>query len=199
MTARRLTALIIALAALGGVLGQFVLNGSKPDLAPWGARAWDLARYFTILTNLMVAGLMGAEAMGRRVTPGWLGTATLNIAMVGLVYQLLLRPEVPLTGWNWVTDFLMHAFVPLAMVLWWGGFGPRRLPLKALPIWLIWPVIYCLYALIRGGIEGRYPYFFLDIGRFGGVQIAINIVGLVVVFAAFGLILWVLARKLPAR
>ncbi len=196
---RRLTAPISAPAALSGLWGQFVLNGSKPDLAPWGARAWDLARYFTILTNLMVAGVMAAEATGRRTGPVWLGTITLNIAMVGLVYQLLLRPEVPLTGWNWVTDFLMHALVPVAMVLWWGGFGPRRLPVRAVLPWLLWPVAYCVYALIRGGFEGRYPYFFLDIGRFGGMQIAINIAGLVVVFAAFGLILWAAARKLPAR
>lgn len=197
MTLRRYLSLILALAALGGVFGQFALNASKPGLEDWGPRAWDLLRYFTIWTNLLVAGLMLAEASGRRVRIGWLGTATLNIAMVGLVYQVLLAPEVPLQGAAWVTDFLMHAFVPMAMVLWWVAFAPRPVRLARLPVWLIWPVIYCVVALVRGAFEGRYPYFFLDITKFGAAQIAINIAGLVMVFAVFGVLLWGLARALP--
>lgn len=196
MRLRRAFALCIALAALGGVLGQFALNGSKPGLEPWGARAWDLMRYFTIWTNLLVALLMLAEAAGRRVSGNWHMTAALNISMVGIIYQTLLAPEVPLQGWNWLTDFLLHAAVPVAVVLWWAGFGARGLRLRRLPLWLIWPVVYCVYALIRGAVEGRYPYFFLDIARFGPGQIALNIAGLVAVFALAGLVFWAASRGL---
>lgn len=194
MTLRRVLSLSLALAALGGVLGQFALNGDKPGLEPWLPRAWDLLRYFTIWTNLLVAVLMLAEASGRPVRLGWLGTATLNIAMVGLVYQVLLAPEVPLQGASWLTDFLMHAFVPVVMVLWWLAYAPRSVRLVDMPFWLIWPVLYCIAALLRGVAESRYPYFFLDIAKFGPGQIAINISGLVTVFALFGVILWAAAR-----
>ena len=197
MNTRRLLSLIVALAALCGVLGQFALNGAKPDLQAWGPRAWDLLRYFTILTNLMVAWLMLRETMGRRQGSAILTTAALNIAMVGIIYQTLLAPETPLQGWNWVTDFLMHAAVPVAMVAWWAVFAPRRLSLAQLPLWLIWPVVYCIYALLRGAWEHRYPYFFLDIDRFGAGQITLNIIGLVGVFAGFGLLFWGLSRWLP--
>lgn len=200
MTPRRTFSLLIALAALAGVLGQFALNGRTPGLEPWGPRAWDLMRYFTILTNAMVAALLLAEATGRRASVQWLTTAALNIAMVGIIYQTLLAPEVPLKGWNWLTDFLMHAAVPSGMVLWWLAYGPRRLRLAQVPLWLIWPFVYCLYALARGAVEGRYPYFFLDIGRFGTAQIALNITGLVGVFAIAGLIFWALSQRLrPLR
>lgn len=56
---------------------------------------------------------------------------------------------------------------------------------------------YCLYALVRGAFEGRYPYFFLDIGQFGALRVAVNIAGLVAVFALTGLAIWTTARLLP--
>ena len=196
MMMRRSLALLLALAALAGVLGQFALNGSKPELMAWGPRAWDLLRYFTILTNGLVAALMLAETAGRRPGGNWLTTAALNIAMVGLIYQTLLAPEVPFQGWNWLTDFLMHAAVPVGMVLWWVAFGPRQLRLAQVPLWLIWPFGYCLYALMRGAVEGRYPYFFLDVARFGAGQIALNILGLVALFGVFGLLFLALSRGL---
>ena len=199
MTLRRILSLSLALAAMAGVFGQFALNGDKPGLEPWLPRAWDLLRYFTIWTNLLVAVLMLAEASGRRVGLGWLGTAALNIAMVGLVYQILLAPEVPLQRASWLTDFLMHAFVPVAMVLWWLAYAPRSVQLADIPYWLIWPVFYCIVAMLRGLAENRYPYFFLDVAKFGAGQVTLNIAGLVIVFALFGTLLWGAARIVERR
>lgn len=199
MSAKRTLAMIIALAAIGSLMGQFYLNGAKPGLEPWGARAWDLARYFTILTNALVAFVMAQEAMGRQAKPDLHLTAVINITMVCLIYQTLLAPDVPFQGLNWWTDFGFHLGVPVATLLWWLSFGPRDVPIRRLPFWLIWPVVYCVYALIRGAFTGSYPYFFLDIPRFGAGQIALNIVGLVLVFALAGVVIWGmgrLARKL---
>jgi hypothetical protein len=194
MTARRSLALIIALAAIASLMGQFYLNGAKPGLEPWGARAWDLARYFTILTNGLVAFVMVQEAMGWHANRDLHLTAVINITMVCLIYQTLLAPEVPFQGLNWWTDFGFHLGVPVAAFLWWLSFGPREEPLRRLPYWLIWPVVYCIYALIRGAFTGSYPYFFLDIPRFGAGQITLNIVGLVLVFAVAGAVIWGMGR-----
>jgi hypothetical protein len=194
MTARRTLALFIALAAIASLVGQFYLNGAKPGLEPWGARAWDLARYFTILTNGLVAYAMLKEAAGRHVHPDLHLTAAINITMVCLIYQTLLAPEVPFQGLNWWTDFGFHLGVPVATLLWWLAFGPRAQPIRRLPYWLIWPVSYCLYAMTRGLMTGSYPYFFLDIPRFGAGQIALNIVGLVLVFALAGVVIWGMGR-----
>ncbi len=179
---------------MASVLGQFYLNGSKPGLEPWGARAWDLARYFTILTNGLVAYALMREAAARPVHPDLHLAATINITMVCLIYQALLAPETPFQGLNWWTDFGFHLGVPVATLLWWLAFGPRDQPINRLPYWLIWPVAYCLYAMIRGLMTGSYPYFFLDIPRFGLGQIGLNIVGPVLTFAVAGVVIWALGR-----
>lgn len=194
MTLRRLSALALALIALAALWGQFVLNGAKPGLEPWGARAWDLLRYFTIVTNGLVAALMTREAAGRPVGGNWHATAVLSIAMVGVIYQILLAPPEPLTGADWWPDFAFHAAVPALTVAWWLAWAPKPLALAHLPLWLGWPFGYCLYALTRGSVEGRYPYFFLDIGQFGALRISLNIAGLVAVFAVTGLVVWTAAR-----
>lgn len=194
MTANRLFAALIAALALIGLGWQFHLNGSNPDQANWGLRAWAMARYFTILTNLLVAGLMLWVALGRRASANWAVALTLSIIMVGLIYRLLLAPETPKAAPDWYPDFLMHVAVPVLMPLWWLGFADKGLRLAAMPLWLALPAVYCLYALTRGWIVGSYPYFFFDIGRFGLARVVLYCAGLVVVFALCGLVLWGVAR-----
>ncbi|OYW53064.1 MAG: hypothetical protein B7Z31_12185 [Rhodobacterales bacterium 12-65-15] len=197
MTVKRLSALTIALTVIASRGLQFALNGAKPGLAPWGARTWDLLQFFTILTCGLVAAVMMREAAGKPVSRNWHATIVVNIAMVGVIYQVLLAPPEPLAGLDWWPDFGFHVVIPVLTVLWWGAFGPKPLALSALPLWLIWPTAYCGYALIRGGIEGSYPYFFLDVAKLGALQVAINVAGLVTVFAGAGLVVWLTARLLP--
>lgn len=195
---RRLTAIAIGAMALVALAMQFWLNGDTPGLEPWGARAWDMLRYFTILTNGLVAAVMLREVAGRPIGPHWHATAALNIAMVGIIYQILLAPAEPLVGLDWWPDALFHAIVPAATLVWWLAYAPKALRLADLPRWLAWPVAYCLYILIRAQFDGNHVYFFLDIPRFGLAIIARNIVGLVAVFAAFGALM-VLAGRLIRR
>lgn len=198
MTLRRLSALMLVLAVVASLGCQFALNGAKPGLEPLGIRTWDLLRYFTILTCGLVGILMTREALGQRASANWHATATLSIIMVGVIFQLVLAPPEPLTGIDWWPDFGFHAAIPVLTTLWWALWAPKPLTLKALPVWLLWPLGYCFYGLIRGAIGGQYPYFFLDIAQFGMAQVALNIVGLVTVFAATGLLLWALSRALPS-
>jgi hypothetical protein len=193
----RTLALILGAVALAAVVAEFVRLGGRPGLADWGARAWEMARFFTILTNVLVAGAMLAQGLGRRVPADLVMTAVLNILMVGAVYQVLLRPEMPFQGLRFWTDLALHALVPAGAVLWWLGFGPRGLAAARVPRWLIWPAAYCGYALWRGLAEGRYPYFFVDVGRFGWAQVGLNIAGLVAVFGVVGWAMAALSRRLP--
>lgn len=193
---KRITAFAIALAVLVALGLQFHINGAKPGLEPWGARAWDLLRYFTILTNSLVAVLMLRDAFGRDGGPHWHATAALNIAMVGIIFQILLAPPEALQGLDWWPDFLFHAGVPVATLLWWLAYAPKTGRLADVPRWLVWPVAYCLYILIRASFDGNYVYFFLDIPKFGVPAIAMNIAGLVLVFATFGALMTPVARWL---
>jgi hypothetical protein len=85
--------------ALIGLGWQFQINGAT--VPEFGARAWLMAFYFTNITNLLVALHMLLVASGRKPDPNFSSTITLCIIMVGMVYKLLLAPEVPnplLTG-----------------------------------------------------------------------------------------------------
>lgn len=193
---KRLGAAAIAVAAFLALVLQFHLNGSKPGLENWALRGWDLLRFFTILTNLLVIILMSREALGRPAGKHWLATAALNMTMVGIIFQLLLAPPEPLQGLAWLPDFFFHAAVPMLMLVWWILWAPKDLSFRDLPRWLMWPVAYCFYILVRAGFDGNYVYFFLDIKSFGIAAIALNIVGLVFVFAAFGALMIQIARRL---
>lgn len=194
----RTAALILGALTLGALIAEFHRLGGRPGLADWSARLWAMGYYFTILTNTLVAVVMLALAAGRRVPADVVMTAVLNIALVGAVYQALLRPPGPLrlqSLRDW-TDILFHAVVPVLVLLWFLVLGPRGMAPGRVLRWLAWPAAYCAYALWRGAGEARYPYFFLDIGRFGEAQVALNIAGLLAVFAAVGWALAALSRRL---
>ena len=190
----RLFAIIIALAAWAGLAAQFVLT--LEDYPTIGAALWRLARYFTILTNLMVAVSYTVMALGgRRLSPGWLAGLTLWIAIVAVIYHALLA-NYDKAGLDFVADHLVHSVVPLLAVLWWVIYAPqRRLPWRVAAYWLVWPLGYLGYVLVRGAFEGIYPYFFLDVGRFGAAQIALNVAGLGLAFWLAGLGMIALARR----
>jgi len=189
-------AALVALAALAGLVLQFIVSGANPALADPLARLWVLARFFTILTNALVLLSFGLLALGRAPSDAWMAGVVLSIAMVGIVFHLLLAPEVPLTGLTFWADLWLHTLTPLLAALWWLGWGGRALSLTDVPKWLIWPAGYCLYALLRGQTDGIYPYFFIDVGQFGWTRVALNIAGLCLGFALAGLVLLGIARAL---
>jgi len=193
----RLFALLIAVIATAALVAEFHLTWQRTGIDSVTERLWRLARFFTILTNGLVAVVFFAVAAGRTVTGRVLGGVLVSIVMVGLVYQILLaRPK---TGLDWWSDFALHAAVPVLVLVWWLGWADKALRLADIPLWLGWPLVYCLYAMIRGLADGIYPYFFLDIGRFGLAQVAVNIIGLVSAFGAMALLIWGVARLLHRR
>jgi hypothetical protein len=194
MTLHRVSALLIAALALVGLIWQFQINGADPGMENWGLRAWDMLRYYTILTNILVVGLLGLAALGRPVSANQLATITVSIIMVGIIYRLLLAPAVPKPAPDWYPDFFMHVAVPVLVPMWWLAYGDKTLRLRDLWVWLSLPALYCTYALIRGWITGSYPYFFFDVGQFGLIRVLLNCLGLVAVFGLCGGALWLVAR-----
>lgn len=195
----RLAALALFLIVTAGLIGQFYVSGQTPALAPIGPRLWEMLRYFTILANLWVCWLMARQALGLQNGPQSLISATLALGMVGVIFQLLLTAPEPFVGLQWWVDFTLHGAMPLLVVLWWLAFAPRPPSLRALPRWLIFPLAYCAYALIRGGVDGVYPYFFLDVTTYGWARILGNIAAFLMVFSLAGAGLWALGRAIGPR
>ena len=160
---------------------------------------WRMAKFFTIWTNtaigVTVAVIAWRGSAGQQVP----AALVLSIGAVGLVYHILLAPEVPLVGLDLATDHMMHTVIPILWTLFWLLFEPKdRLRLAVVPWWLLWPLAYCVYGLVRGRAEAAYPYPFLDVAALGAGGVAVNVAGLTLGFGV-GAVLLVLVARAAAR
>jgi hypothetical protein len=159
---------------------------------------WVLLRYFTILTNLGVAIGFSLLAARRKLPPPLLGGLVLAILLVGVVYMTLLRGLLDLGGGALLADTLLHKVTPILVPLWWLAFAPkRRLQWKHPPRWLLFPLLYLPYALVRGKVEGLYAYPFINLDRLGAATVTFNAVGIAAAFLLAGLVLVALDKTLP--
>lgn len=171
----RVAAGLVGAVAWAGLAIQFAASTDLAGSA--GAAIWAMLRYFTILTNLAVAFLFTAIAFSRpfKRLPFLLGGATLAILLVGIVYALLLRGLLDLSGGARRTDLLLHTATPILVPLYWLAFAPKGGLARRDPwLWALYPLAYFVYALARGAAEGRYAYPFLDAGRLAPTEIALN-------------------------
>ena len=181
---------VIAWAALGiQFYATFSANGSVPETF------WILLRFFTIITNLLVATFMTAVAMDRRMSPFLIGGLALAISLVGIVYMTLLRGLVHLEGPALLADTLLHYVVPIAMAMYWLVVAPKFGLRWHHPIlWSLYPLAYFGYAIVRGSIDGRYPYPFMDLVQLGAGRTALNALGLAASSVIAGLLMVAYSR-----
>lgn len=201
---------INALIALAGVLVSFTLNISgyyagdldpaKPTILGNVAggqdtaleRFFDWVTYFTILSNIVVAVVMIAMVVNpQRFTQpdrrGFIWRAlrldtVIMITVTGVVYNLLLA-DGPKVGWDAVSNSLLHVITPIVTVLVWLLAGPRGLiNVKVIGASLVLPVLWAVFALVRGAVIGAYPYPFLDVATNGYASV-IGFIGQIVVIA----------------
>ncbi|PYB96921.1 hypothetical protein DMX04_22605 [Pseudomonas koreensis] len=163
--------------------------------------------YFTILTNTLVATVLTCavaerESAARRwFLQPWVSSGiAVSIAVVGLAYSILLRHLWHPEGWQFVADELLHDVMPLLFLgYWWCCVPKGTLRLWHLPLWLIYPLVYFIYALLRGHLLGAYAYPFIDVAVLGYPQVLANAGGILVGFVLVGLLIIGLDRRLSAR
>lgn len=149
--------------------------------------------YFTVLTNLLVALVATAGLLWPRAWQGsgnLRGCATTAIVLVGIGYHFLLREVWDPQGWQRVADYTLHYAVPLASLACWVLFPPRRRLAVLAPLaWAAYPLAYFVYVIVRGGLIGSYPYYFIDVTRLGPATVFANALGFLAAFVAlaFGL------------
>ncbi|EJQ44403.1 hypothetical protein IEE_02593 [Bacillus cereus BAG5X1-1] len=166
--------LLLSLLAFSALMTQFVTRAQVKPFNPV-----NFFSFFTIESNILVAVILllsslGTATFGRSEQFGVLrGAATVYILTTGLIYFLLLRglEESLQTAIPWVNTVL-HYIMPLAMILDWVINPPTKtITWKQATSWLIFPLLYVIYSLIRGSFVNWYPYPFLDprIGGYGRV------------------------------
>ena len=125
--------------------------------------------FFTIESNLIGAFVLLLTGVGalRSADPGRFallrGAATLYMTTTGIIYFLLLRGlEASLqTPVPWINTVL-HYVMPLVLLIDWFVSPARRITFTRALVWLLFPLAYVAYSLIRGSIVGWYPYPFLN-------------------------------------
>jgi len=185
----------IALTAGYALALQFYLAVAKAqaDGTSLGRAVGNYFGYFTVLTNCLVARVAYATAKGRiasRLTsPAIQSGVAVYIAVVGITYSLLLRSLWNPEHFQKVADVLLHDVVPVAFVLYWVVFIPKKsLGWKDALTWLLYPLVYFAYTMIRGAIVGWYPYHFIDVAALGFPRALMNALVLLCGFLALSLL-----------
>ncbi|WP_150639673.1 Pr6Pr family membrane protein [Pseudomonas fluorescens] len=159
--------------------------------------------YFTVLSNTLVAtvltcALTSRESAARRwFLQPWVSSGiAVSIAVVGLAYNVLLRHLWHPEGWQWLADELMHDVMPLLFLAWWWLCVPKgTLRLWHIALWVIYPLVYFAYALLRGHLLATYPYPFIDVDTLGYPQVFVNAGGLLAGFVLIALVVIALDRR----
>lgn len=193
-------------AAIATMIGDQAVNG---------AFALDeYFAYFTIQTNLLdvVVLVVGGLALLRRgeQSPGYATVRACAVAyavVTGVVYNALLRglPAAPgdyVTQIGWPNE-VVHVVGPAYLALEWVLHRSRPLPGRSLgslvAVGVAYPVVWVVLTLVRGGLDGLdgwYPYDFLDPAQPAGVVgVAAHVVGI----AAFIALLLVGTRLVRGR
>lgn len=158
--------------------------------------------FFTIQSNILAAITLALGALiPLRQQPRWFsylrGVATLCIITTGIVYATLLSGlEQSLnTTLPWV-NVALHYLSPLIVFAWWIAVPPRhQFSFKHNLLWLIIPLIYVVYSLVRGAFVQWYPYPFLNPqdGGYGKVAV-MSVIIFAVLVAVVGALTWLSRR-----
>ena len=165
-TAAGAARLAVAATLLVALIYQIVDKIEHNDLEP--------STYYTLFTiestmiAIMVVAVGGMLALRRPVDP--LGYTAVRVAitsyavMTAVVYNLLLRglPDEGYVGPQWPGE-IMHVWFPIYIALdWLFAPGRPRLGWRALLVVIVYPLLWLGFTLVRGSIDGWYPYPFLD-------------------------------------
>ena len=178
----RLTAGLLIFAALATQVTELVLNG---EFVPS-----EYFAYFTIESSLIniVVLLVGGVLAVRWLRDPELYTAvrmsTVAYALVtAAVYNVLLRglPPTGFVGVQWPNE-VMHVWIPVFIALDWL-LSPGRARLGWKRLWLVvsFPIAWCAFTLIRGAVDGWYPYPFIDPTGDGGYP---SVIGYILALSA---------------
>jgi len=194
----RFVALIAAVIGWFGVIAQLYLIITNRVVSVPGT-LFRFFSYFTIDTNILVALcftfiFFGSKSrLGKLFSkPTTITAFTVYIIIVGIVYNTILRLTWNPQGLQMVVDEILHSVIPVLFILFWVIFTPTEgLKYKQAFSWLIYPVVYMLYAVIHGAITKFYPYMFVDVTRHGYGKVLTN--ASLILFAIFALSLILIA------
>ena len=206
-TTGRIWAWLTVTVVLAGIVIQLPLSAQNEEgffsTAP--ERLFNVFAYFTIQSNLLLGGTVLLLALWPDRTRGAVfKTLRLNgvlcIAVTGIVYHAVLAGLDELSGWAWVSNFLLHTAAPIAGVLGWLLFGPRGQTDWRIVGWsIVYPLLWLAFTLIRGEFVHFYPYPFVNVDEHGYGRVLLNCLLVAVLFLALAAGATTLDRRLRRK
>ncbi len=198
--------LLTAFRMAGAFLGFSALVTELATLvAQHRFNAGDFFSYFTVEANTLavISLVLSSFALATRSTHRGLGAfrgaVALYMTTTILIFIVLLSgyPASELTAVPW-DNTVLHYLMPIVVIVDWLVAPARRaLALRVALLWLLFPLAYIVYSLIRGHVVGWYPYPFMDPTHHGYLGV---IVTSVVIAAILAVLAGLLANtpRLPA-
>lgn len=163
--------------------------------------------FFTAIINTSIAVLLGAYYFyPDSKLSCWFKKSTNNTAVavyimiVSLIYYTLLLNNKPLVLAELVATHILHGYVPLAYLgLWFFRFRNGDLNYSDSFKWVLFPLFYFIYLLIRGAVIDSYPYFFVNVSKLGFPVVMLYAVCILGVFLISGLSLVVIDRRIKLK
>lgn len=126
---------------------------------------WVLLRYFTDLTSLLAVIIFFAFALGkpRVATQSALGGVTVAMMVVLVVSYGLPGGSLQLSSEKAVADAILQVGAPIAIIFFWLELAPKgELTVRDPFLWIVFPLTYFDYSILRGAAESDFAYRFLN-------------------------------------
>lgn len=133
--------------------------------------------YFTIQTNILSALVflyVGINKDKKPVKDLLRGGITTYMIITGIAYALLLEKTQGQLDYPWI-NLVYHKIMPALVTISWIFFPVKlHLRYKQAFLWLVFPLIYGVYTLIRGLLVNWYPYDFVNPIKIGYGAVFLN-------------------------
>jgi hypothetical protein len=162
--------LVLAAVVIAAVIVQLMHGLQSPTFS-----IANFFSFFTIESNIIGAIiLLLSTAVSGRKLDYWRGAATFYMTITGVIYVVLLSGADVQTPLPWV-NAVLHYIFPVALLIDWVIDRPRqKLLLRKSLLWLLLPMAYAAYSLVRGHFVHWYPYPFINVDKLGYASILLN-------------------------
>lgn len=185
--------IIIVIIGIFAVLHGFFYDNFKFDI--------ETAYYFTYQSNILVIAYFILDIINlikKKETfyPRFKGAVTMSITVTFLVYHFLLSPAADkYEGSAYLRNLTVHYILPIMTIFDYIIFDNKGIYKITDPLlWLIIPFVYFTFILIRARagspfLDGSYyPYFFIDIDKYGIRTVLRNVFFITLFFTFLGYI-----------
>lgn len=156
-----------------------------------------LFRYFTLLSNLIAVIYFWILFQfkldeSNKQFKHYIGGVAIYTTVTGVVFATVLEGLYQEQGLMLLGSICLHYVNPILVLGYLVYYrNDMEFEIKESLLWLIFPIIYLIFAMVHGGITGNYLYPFLDVSTLGYLSVITNVL---LLFGLFSLLSFSLVK-----